>query len=78
MIDCEPNIPKEINKLFTSTEQIMIKTSPMLDITQGIKELKMVSQIHIVAVNNDVKEVLWLLQKGYNKVIKIKTINMAS
>ncbi|RZP05022.1 MAG: class I SAM-dependent methyltransferase [Flavobacteriales bacterium] len=76
LIDCEPNIPKEINKLFTSTEQIMIKTSPMLDITQGIKELKMVSQIHIVAVNNDVKEVLWLLQKGYNEVIKIKTINI--
>ena len=76
LIDCEPNIPKEINKLFISSEQIMIKTSPMLDITQGIKELKMVSQIHIVAVNNDVKEVLWLLQKGYNEVIKIKTINI--
>ena len=46
----------------------------MLDITQGIKELKMVSQIHIIAVNNDVKEVLWILKKGYNEAIKIKTI----
>ena len=48
----------------------------MLDITQGIKELKMVSQIHIVAVNNEVKELLWLLQKDNNKVIEIKTINI--
>ena len=76
LIDCEPNIPKEINQLFTSTERLLIKTSPMLDITQGIKELKMVSQIHIVAVNNEVKELLWLLQKDYNKAIEIKTINI--
>ena len=48
----------------------------MLDITQGIKELKMVSQIHIVAVNNEVKELLWLLQKDYNEAIEIKTINI--
>ena len=48
----------------------------MLDITQGIKELKMVSQIHIVAVNNEVKELLWLLQKDNNKAIEIKTINI--
>ena len=76
LIDCEPNIPREINQLFTSTERLLIKTSPMLDITQGIKELKMVSQIHIVAVNNEVKELLWLLQKDNNKAIEIKTINI--
>ena len=36
----------------------------------------MVSQIHIVAVNNEVKELLWLLQKDNNKAIEIKTINI--
>ena len=48
----------------------------MLDISKGIKELDGVSEIHIVAVNNEVKELLWLLKKEGSTKTLIKTVNI--
>ena len=75
--DCEPNIPKYIDLLLNKTTTILIKNSPILDITSAIKELKFVKEIHIVAIRNDVKELLYLLEKEYNGEIKINTINFS-
>ena len=76
--DCEPNIPKYIDLLFNKTKTILIKNSPILDITSASKELKFVKEIHIIAINNDVKELLYLLEKEYNGEIKINTINFSN
>ena len=59
------------------TTTILIKNSPILDITSASKELKFVKEIHIVAIRNDVKELLYLLEKEYNGEIKINTINFS-
>lgn len=74
--DCLPNVPENIDFLFSKTNQVLIKNSPILDITSTINELKFVTEIHIVAVNNEVKELLFLLEKEFQKSIKIKTINI--
>ena len=74
--DCLPNIPKNIDFIFSKTNQILIKNSPILDITSTINELKFVKEIHIVALNNEVKELLFLLEKDFENSIKIKTINI--
>ncbi|MDX6746965.1 class I SAM-dependent methyltransferase [Polaribacter sp. PL03] len=74
--DCLPNVPENIDFLFSKTNQILIKNSPILDITSTINELKFVKEIHIVALNNEVKELLFLLEKEYDKAVKIKTINI--
>ena len=74
--DCLPNIPKHLDLLFKNSKNILIKTSPLLDISVGIKELKHVKTIHVVAVNNEVKELLWVLEKDYANSITIKTINI--
>ncbi len=47
----------------------------MLDITAGLLELKHVFEIHIVAINNEVKELLWLVDNKFNDEPEIKTIN---
>lgn len=73
--DCEPNIPPKIDFLFTKSDVILIKNSPILDITSTINELKFVKEIHVVATNNDVKELLFLLEKNHEDSIEIKTIN---
>jgi hypothetical protein len=73
--DCQPYIPPKIDFLFTKTTSILIKVSPFLDIKNTINELKNVKEIHIVAINNEVKEVLFLLEKNYKSTIKIKTNN---
>lgn len=74
--DCLPNIPDNIDTLFKRSKNIMIKTSPLLDISAGINELKHVKTIHTVAVNNEVKELLWVLERNFNDAIQIKTINI--
>ncbi len=72
---CHPNIPKNLDKLFENTDNILLKTSPFLDISAAINELQFVKEIHIIAVSNDVKELLFILRKDYENSIEIKTIN---
>jgi hypothetical protein len=74
--DCLPNVPENIDFLFSKTNQLLIKNSPILDITSTINELKFVKEIHIIAIKNEVKELLFLLEKGYKNTIKIKTVNI--
>jgi len=62
--DCEPNIPENLDFLLEKADKILIKTSPLLDITAALSELKKVSTIHCVAVKNEVKELLWLIDKN--------------
>ncbi|WP_100611703.1 THUMP-like domain-containing protein [Confluentibacter lentus] len=74
--DCLPNVPEHLELLFQHSKNIMIKTSPLLDISVGIGELQFVKTIHVVAVNNEVKELLWILEDGFTGDIHIKTINL--
>ncbi len=73
--DCLPDVPNNLSLLFDRGSNILIKTSPLLDFTIGKNELDSVKEIHVVAVKNEVKELLWILEKGYNGAINIKTIN---
>lgn len=73
--DCLPNIPENLSFIFEKSNHILIKTSPLLDLTSTINELKFVKEIHIVAIANEVKEVLWVLEKEYLGEVCIKTIN---
>jgi 16S rRNA G966 N2-methylase RsmD len=75
LADCLPNIPENLELLFSKSDKILIKTSPLLDLQAGISELKYVTEIHIVAVNNEVKELLWFLKKEECVSPSIKTLN---
>lgn len=74
--DCLPNIPEHLNQLFEYSEHVLLKLSPILDIKQAISELSFVKEIHIVAVHNEVKELLFILKKESTQDIQIKTINI--
>ncbi len=73
--DCLPNVPDEQEFYYNFSDNILIKTAPILDISSGISELKNVKTIHIVAVENEVKELLWEIEKNFNDGISIKTVN---
>ncbi|MFD1294458.1 class I SAM-dependent methyltransferase [Lutibacter holmesii] len=73
--DCLPNVPENLDLLFEKSDAILLKISPILDISSAIQELKFVKKIHIVAVNNDVKELLFILKKDFLGKIEIETIN---
>lgn len=73
--DCLPNLPEHLPLLFQKTQNILVKTSPLLDIKLGVEELNFVKEVHVVAVQNEVKELLFVLEKEYHGSIKIRTIN---
>lgn len=73
--DCLPNIPIHLDSLLRNTNRILVKTSPMLDISIGKKALKFVSEIHVVAVENEVKELLWVVESPGANSPKILTVN---
>ena len=75
--DCIPNVPDNLTLFFSKSDAILIKNSPILDLSKTIEELRFVKEIHIVAVQNEVKELLFLLEKNHNESIQIKTINFA-
>ncbi|MFK7049393.1 hypothetical protein FLACOL_02294 [Flavobacterium columnare] len=74
--DCLPNVPDFLAFYFQFTERILIKTAPILDISAGLNELKNVKEVHIVALQNEVKELLWIIEKNYNDNILIKAVNI--
>lgn len=75
--DCSPNVTQHVDLLFSSAKNILIKTAPFLDISMALKDLKNVQELHIVAVENEVKELLWVLQKDYLGKIRTQTVNFA-
>ncbi|CAH0995534.1 hypothetical protein EMA8858_01657 [Emticicia aquatica] len=71
--DCEPNL-LIIKHLL---DNYMVKFSPMLDIKLALEQLKNIYQAHIVAVENEVKELLFL-SKNESKSAKIICVNFLS
>jgi len=74
--DCLPNVPELINFYFEKSDSILIKTAPLLDISAGLSELRNVKNVHIIALENEVKELLFEIHKGYTDEITLKTANI--
>lgn len=64
--DCLPDVTQHLEAFLKQSHKILIKTSPLLDISNTINGLKYVSEIHIVAVKNEVKELLFLIDSAKN------------
>ncbi|MXV15876.1 class I SAM-dependent methyltransferase [Hufsiella ginkgonis] len=63
--DCEPDIVSTLPLLLRRAPRILVKTAPLLDIQSGLRELSHVSQIHVLSVKNECKEVLWLIERDF-------------
>jgi 16S rRNA G966 N2-methylase RsmD len=74
--DCEPDVPALLSDIFQKSECVLIKTSPLLDIKQGIKELKQVECVWIVSVDNECKELLFFCRKGFEGEAKMIAVNL--
>ncbi|MDO4913184.1 MAG: SAM-dependent methyltransferase, partial [Bifidobacteriaceae bacterium] len=77
--DCTPNILDLYQKIFVLTPYVLIKLSPMLDWQKTVKDFQgYVKQIHIVAVGNECKELLVLLdaQHGQEQAVDVYAVNM--
>ena len=61
--DCEPDVSVLEDLLVEKAKTVMVKLSPMLDLSLALKTLKNVREVHVVSVNNECKELLLILQK---------------
>ena len=74
--DCSPDVVELQEKMLEVAEHILIKASPMLDISLICNELKNIKEIHIVSVKNECKEILILLERGFESKIKFVCVNL--
>ena len=68
LADCTPNVVELLPELcahLTENGRIMLKLSPLLDITQATKELSLLLwDVYVIAIKNEVKEVLLVSQES--------------
>lgn len=74
--DCEPDVTILQPVIFSKTNHLLVKSSPLLDIQQGLRSLAFVRRIVVVAVENECKELLFLCDKNFNGEPEIDAINI--
>jgi len=73
--DCEPDVSALSPLLLEKAANVMIKLSPMMDISAALRDLPQTIEVHVVAVENECKEVLLILRKNNDKPLQVFTIN---
>lgn len=74
--DCEPDVAELEELLLSKGKQIIIKLSPMLDLTLALKSMKHVREVHVISVNNECKELLLIIGNEPSRLIPIHCINL--
>lgn len=71
--DCEPNVIKILPFLRAISNTILIKFSPMLDITSALQSLGNEWDVHVVALHNEVKEIIFVT--GNNRIHAVNILH---
>jgi hypothetical protein len=66
--DCTPNVLELIDELLTKADRVLLKLSPMLDWRKAVADIGCVSEVHIVSVNNECKELVIKVESEKRKV----------
>lgn len=74
--DCEPNVLNFL-PFITEKTQLLLKTSPLLDLERAISELRGVDKVWVVCLKNEVKELLFLksTKATLNPTIEVIELN---
>ena len=75
--DLSPNLIEIQEKLTELSDEILVKLSPLIDLQHLVSSLQNIAKIWIVAVKNEVKEVLIYLEKT-EKQPEISCVNLQS
>jgi len=73
--DCTPNVLEIIDEMLQKADRVMIKLSPMLDWQKTVADVGNVSQVHIVSVGNECKELLLEVKKEKDEKVKVFCVN---
>lgn len=76
LADCLPDVTQLQKTILNRTRFLLVKTSPLLDIQQGLRELDHVRKVYVVSVDNECKELLFLADKNYVEEVSIEAIDL--
>ena len=74
--DLSPNIIEIQDNLLKFSDKIVIKLSPLMDISMLISQIPGISEVHIIAVRNEVKELLIIIEKNVQSETVLKIHNL--
>ncbi|MBP3776849.1 MAG: SAM-dependent methyltransferase [Prevotella sp.] len=73
--DCTPNVLDLLPLLKEKADTIILKLSPMLDWRKAVNDLGGVSEVHIVSVDSECKELLLVLQNVLQEPMSLVCVN---
>ena len=74
--DCQPDTVALQNDLLRISANVMVKLSPMLDISRALTELKHVSSAFIVGLEGECKEITLLMQRDFEAEPTITAVDI--
>ena len=74
MADCTPNVLEIIDEMLEKATRVIIKLSPMLDWQKAVSDVGNVSEVHIVSVGNECKELLLVVERKTSN-LKVFCVN---
>lgn len=76
--DLSPDILEIQDRLMASSDQVVIKLSPLIDLKYLVSVLPAIFRIEIIAVKNDVKEVVIFLSRQLHEEVICTCVNLES
>lgn len=74
--DCTPDVVSLQSVLFEKSKNILLKAAPLLDVSAVLQEINNVKKIYAVALHNEVKELLIILEKDFNGIPNVVACNI--
>ncbi len=74
--DCEPDIVALKPRLLSKAKRVIVKLSPLFDITELLRFFPQAESVHVVAVDNECKELLLVLDREQHTPPDIVCVNI--
>lgn len=72
--DCEPDILSLKNSLLEISNALLIKISPMADVVQTLRQIPEATELHIVSLDGEVKELLVWCRSGFARGLSAEVV----
>ena len=76
LTDCEPDLLKHQEQLLRKAKNVLVKLSPLFDVTELSRLFPNAAEIHIVSVDNECKELLLCLDREKHQSPTIICVNI--
>ncbi len=76
--DCTPDVASLLPLLRQKARRVLVKLSPMLDISLAMRDLPGVQEVHVVSVGGECKELLFLLGREMAGEPTFHCVNLAA